>query len=187
MPRSSPNLLTRAALAAGTASLLAGAVGCANGAGSSTSATPPAVVVPSTSAPVHTAPTAPPRLTLVQARTKYSTLSAPFNAAVATINQDAKNGTTWTKFQSDLLAAVSANKTWEREVRAVRWPVQVQGLIDSILKSEIPNEISCDQSMADAGGLQAAANVFAEDAVCKDSPATADKVRQILGLPRTIS
>lgn len=189
MPIRDPNVIKRAAVATTAAvSVLAGATACASS-GSPTaamaSAVSPAVVIP-TAAATRSAPATPPRLALAQARTTYSTLSGPFNAAVATLNQDAKSGTTWSKFKADLLAAVATNQTWARQVRAVRWPLQVQSLIDSMLKSEIPAEITCDQTMAAAGSLQGAANVFNDDATCKDSPATADKVRQILNLSPTI-
>jgi hypothetical protein len=143
------------------------------------------VIVPST--PAHTAPSVPARLTMAEAKVRYDKISAPFNAAVATLNKDAKAGPTWSQFHTDLLNAVSANETWVGEIKGVRWPLKMQPLIDSMLKTEIPDEISCDQKMASAGGLEAAASVFNGDAICRDNPATADKIRTMLGLPPTIS
>lgn len=62
----------------------------------------------------------------------------------------------------------------------------IQPLIESMLKTEVPAEISCDKAMISAGGLVGAGQTFSDDPSCKDSPATADKIRKILGLPATI-
>ncbi len=132
------------------------------------------------------APAPPARLTMAQARTEYSKISAPFNAAVAVVNADARNGTTWPKFKADVLAAVAANKTWERKVRAERWPLKIQPYIDAMLTTEVPAEIGCDQAMAAAGSLQGAAGVFSSDRACRDSTKNADTIRKMLNLPPTI-
>jgi hypothetical protein len=138
-------------------------------------------------APVTVRAAAPPaRLTMAQARTAYSKLSAPFNAAVAVVNADARNGTTWSKFKTDVLAAVAANESWERQIRAERWPFKIQPYIDAMLKTEVPAEISCDQAMAAAGSLQGAADVFSSHSACRDSTKNADTIRQLLSLPATI-
>ena len=168
-------------MVAGATCLLATAC---SGAGSP-AAVPLQVVTPGTSA-ARSAPAAAPRLTLAQARAEYSKISAPFNAAVATVNQDARNGTTWDKFKADVLAAAAANQTWARKVRAVRWPLQIQPYVDAMLKTEVPAEIRCDNAMAAAGSLQGAATAFSRDSVCRDSTATADRIRSILHLPPTI-
>jgi len=153
--------------------------GCA-GVGSSASAT-------QLQAPVAVrAAASPARLTMAQARTAYSEISAPFNAAVAVIDADARNGTTWPKFKTDVLAAVAANKTWEQRIRAERWPRKIQPYVDAMLKTEVPTEISCDQAMAAAGSLQGAADVFSSDSACRDSTKNADTIRKILNLPATI-
>ena len=154
------------------------------GAGSP-AAVPLHVVTPATSA-ARSAPAAAPRLTLGQARVEYSRLSAPFNAAVATVNRDARNGTTWDTFKADVLAAAAANQTWARKVRVVRWPLQIQRYVDAMLKTEVPAEIRCDNAMAAAGSLQGAAAAFGGDSFCRDSTATADKIRSILHLAPTI-
>jgi hypothetical protein len=44
---------------------------------------------------------------------------------VAVVNADARNGTTWRKFKTGVLAAVAANETWERRIRAERWPRKI--------------------------------------------------------------
>jgi hypothetical protein len=134
---------------------------------------------------VHAA-ASPARLTMAQARTAYRKISAPFNAAVAVVNEDARNGTTWDKFKADVLAAVAANKTWERRIRVERWPRKIQPYIDAMLKTEVPAEISCDQAMAAAGSLQGAAGVFSGDSACRDSTKNADTIRKMLNLPPTI-
>ena len=153
--------------------------GCA-GAGSSSSAV-------QLRAPVTVrAAASPARLTMAQARTAYSKISTPFNAAVSVVNADARNGTTWRKFKTDVLAAVAANETWERRIRAERWPRKIQPYIDAMLKTEVPAEISCDQAMAAAGSLQDAADVFSSDSACKDSTKNTDAIRKILNLPATI-
>ena len=187
MPARKSNRAWRAAGALTCSAGLMAAAGCSST--SSLSAAHPSVVTPSAhqSVTVPSAPSAAPRLTLAQARTEYEKISAPFNAAVATVNSDAKKGVTWSTFHGDLLNAVATNKTWAQQVKAPRWPANVQSLVDIMLKSEIPAEISCDQKMAGSGSLQGAANVFNDDADCKDSPATADKIRKILGLPATVS
>jgi len=167
-------------MVAGGACLL---VTACTGAGSP-AAVPLHVVTPATSA-ARSAPAAP-RLTLGQARVEYSRLSAPFNAAVATVNRDARNGTTWDKFKADVLAAAAANQAWARKVRAVRWPLQIQPYVDAMLKTEVPAEIRCDNAMAAAGSLQGAAAAFGGDSFCRDSTATADKIRSILHLAPTI-
>jgi hypothetical protein len=123
---------------------------------------------------------------MAQARTEYSGISVPFNAAVATVNKDARNGTTWNKFRADLLAAVAANKTWEQKIRVVRWPLRIQPYVDTMLKIEVPAEIQCDQEMAAAGSLQGAANVFSDDHACRDNTDNADEIRKILNLPPAI-
>lgn len=128
----------------------------------------------------------PARLTMAQARTAYSKISMPFNAAVSVVNADARNGTTWPKFKTDVLAAVAANETWEQRIRAERWPREIQPYIDAMLKTEVPAEISCDQAMAAAGSLQGAADVFSSDSACRDSTKNADTIRKILNLPATI-
>jgi len=128
----------------------------------------------------------PARLTIAQARIKYRDISAPYNAAVTAINTDAHEGTTWSTFKADLQTAVAANEAWERQIRATRWPLVIQPLIDTMLKTEIPAEISCDQAMISAGSLEGAGTTFSDDPSCKDSPATADKIRQILSLPPTV-
>jgi hypothetical protein len=163
------------------------AAGCSST--SSLSAAHLSAVSPSAhqSVAASSAPSAAPRLTVAQARSEYEKISAPFNAAVATVNADAKKGVTWSTFHGDLLNAVATNKTWAQQVKARRWPASVQPLVDTMLKNEVPAEVSCDQKMADSGSLQGAASVFNDDADCKDSPATADKIRTILGLPATIS
>ena len=125
-------------------------------------------------------------LTMAQARTAYSKISTPFNAAVSVVNADARNGTTWRKFKTDVLAAVAANETWERRIRAERWPRKIQPYIDAMLKTEVPAEISCDQAMATAGSLQGAADVFSSASACRDSTKNADTIRKILNLPATI-
>jgi hypothetical protein len=168
-------------MVAGAACLLATAC---SGSGSP-AAVPLQVVTPATGA-AHSAHAAAPRLTLAQARVEYSRLSAPFNAAVATVNRDARNGTTWDKFKADVLAAAAANQTWARKVRVVRWPLQIQPYVDAMLKTEVPAEIRCDNAMAAAGSLQGAAAAFSGDSACRDSTATADKIRSILHLPPTI-
>lgn len=147
-------------------------------------AVPLQVVTPATSAAHSAAATS--RLTLAQARAEYSKISAPFNAAVATVNQDARDGTTWSTFKADVLAAAAANQTWARKVRAVRWPTAVQPYVDAMLKTEVPAEIQCYGAMAAAGSLQGAAAAFSGDSFCRDSTATADKIRSILHLPPTI-
>lgn len=183
MPTRDSTAIKRAAvMVAGVACLLATAC---SGAASPT-AVPLQVVTPVTSA-ARSAPAATPRLTLAQARTEYSKLSAPFNAAVAAVNQDARNGTTWGKFKADVLAAAAANETWAGKVRAVHWPVQVQRYVDAMLKTEVPAEIQCYNAMAAAGSLQGAAAAFSGDSACRDNTATADKIRSILRLPPTIS
>jgi hypothetical protein len=128
----------------------------------------------------------PARLTMAQARTAYSKISAPFNAAVAVVNADARHGTTWRKFKTDVLAAVAANKTWERRIRAKRWPRKIQPYVNAMLKTEVPAEISCDQAMAAAGSLLGAAHVFSSDRACRDSTKNADTIRKMLKLPPTI-
>lgn len=128
----------------------------------------------------------PARLTMAQARTAYSKISAPFNAAVAVVDADARHGTTWPTFRSDVLAAVAANKTWERRIRAARWPRTIQPYVDAMLKTEVPAEIGCDQAMAAAGSLQGAAGVFSSDHACRDSTKNADTIRKMLNLPATI-
>jgi len=168
-------------MVAGATCLLATAC---SGAGSP-AAVPLHVVTPATSA-ARSAPAAAARLTLAQARAEYSKISAPFNAAVATVNQDARSGTTWGTFKADVLAAKAANQAWARKVRAVRWPVQVQPYVDAMLKTEVPAEIQCYNAMATAGSLQGAAAAFSSDSACRDSTATADKIRSILHLPPTI-
>jgi hypothetical protein len=168
-------------MVAGAACLLATAC---TGTGSPT-AVPLHVVTPATSA-ARSAPAAAARLTLGQARVEYARLSAPFNAAVATVNKDARNGTTWGKFKADVLAAKAANQTWARKTRAVRWPVQVQPYVNAMLRTEVPAEIQCYSAMAAAGSLQGAATAFSNDSACRDSTATADKIRSILHLPPTI-
>ena len=153
--------------------------GCAS-AGSSASAV-------QLQAPVTVRATAPPaRLTMAQARTAYSRISAPFNAAVAVVNADARGGTAWPTFKADVLAAVAANRTWERKIRAERWPRKIQPYIDAMLKTEVPAEIQCDQAMAAAGSLQGAAGVFSSDSTCRDSTKNADTIRKMLNLPPTI-
>jgi hypothetical protein len=134
----------------------------------------------------HSTPATPARLTMAQARTEYSKISAPFNAAVAEVNKDARNGTTWTKFRADVLAVVATNKTWEQKIRAVHWPLRIQPYVDAMLKTEVPAEIQCDQAMAASGSLQGAADVFSKDHACKDSTVNADTIRKILNLPPTI-
>jgi hypothetical protein len=94
------------------------------------------------------------------------------HAAVAVVNADARNGTTWRKFKTDVLAAVAANETWERRIRAERWPRKIQPYIDAMLKTEVPAEISCDQAMAAAGSLQDAAGVLAATALARTAPRT---------------
>jgi hypothetical protein len=169
-----------------SAGLAAAAAGCSST--SSLSAAHLSDVTPSAQAATasSSAPATAPRLTLAQAKTEYEKISAPYNAAVTTVNADAKKGVTWPAFHADLLNAVATNKTWVQQIKAQRWPTSVQSLIDSMLKTEVPAEINCDQSMADSGSLQGAANVFSDNSACKDSPATADEVRKILGLPATI-
>jgi len=120
------------------------------------------------------------------ARTEYSEISAPFNAAVAAVNKDAHDGTTWSKFRADVLAVIAANETWERKIRVVPWPLQIQPYVNAMLRTEVPAEIQCDQSMAAAGSLQGAATVFADDHSCRDNTVNADKIRKILNLPPTI-
>lgn len=180
------NMAWRAAAALSSVGLMA-AAGCSST--SSLTAAHLSDVTPSAhqSVTASVSPSAAPRLTLAQARTEYEKVSAPFNAAVATVNADAKKGVAWSTFHADLLNAVATNKTWAQRVKAQRWPASVQPLVDTMLKSEVPAEIGCDQKMADSGSLQGAANVFNGDADCKDSPAIADKIRKILGLPATIS
>jgi hypothetical protein len=134
---------------------------------------------------VHAA-ASPARLTIAQARDAYSEISAPFNSAVAVVNADARNGTTWPTFKTDVLAAVAANKTWERRIRAERWPGKIQPYVDAMLKTEVPAEISCDQAMAAAGSLQGAASVFSGEGACRDSTKNADAIRRILNLPPTV-
>jgi hypothetical protein len=168
-------------MVAGAACLVATAC---SGAGSP-AAVPLHVVTPATSA-AHSVPAAAPRLTLGQARVEYARLSAPFNAAVATVNKDARNGTTWDKFKADVLAAKAANQIWARKARAVRWPAGVQPYVDAMLKTEVPAEIQCYNAMAVAGSLQGAATAFSNDSACRDNTATADKIRSILRLPPTI-
>ena len=152
--------------------------GCAS-AGSSSSAV-------QLKAPVKVRAASPARLTMAQARTEYGKISAPFNAAVAVVNADARHGTTWPKFKSDVLAAVAANNTWERRIRTEPWPRKIQPYVDAMLKTEVPAEIGCDQAMADAGSLQGAAGVFSGDHACRDSTKNADTIRKILNLPPTI-
>ena len=69
---------------------------------------------------------------------------------------------------------------------AVHWPVQVQPYVNAMLKTEVPAEIQCYNAMAAAGSLQGAAAAFGGDSFCRDSTATADKIRSILHLPPTI-
>lgn len=128
----------------------------------------------------------PARLTMAAARTAYRRISVPFNAAVKVVNADARNGTTWRKFKTDVLAAVAANKIWERRIRAQRWPRKIQRYIDAMLATEVPAEIHCDQAMAAAGSLQGAAGVFSSHSACRDSTKNADTIRKLLHLPPTI-
>ena len=51
---------------------------------------------------------------------------------------------------------------------------------------KVPAEIRCYSAMAAAGSLQGAAAAFSGDSFCRDSTATADKIRSILHLPPTI-
>lgn len=181
MPKRKRALISLAAVTVTAVSLLA--TGCSASGSLSTAAQPEATV---TASAAHTAPAPLARLTMTQARTEYSQISAPFNAAVAAVNTDARNGTTWDKFRSDVLAVVATNQTWQRKVRAVRWPLRIQPYVDAMLKTEVPAEIQCDQAMAAAGSLQGAAGVFTNDHACKDSTVNADKIRKILNLPATI-
>jgi hypothetical protein len=164
------------------------ATGCSGTGSSSTAAQPEATV---TAATLHNtwaaAVPVPARLTMAQARTEYDKISAPFNAAVTVFNNDAHAGVTWSRFEADVLAVVAANRTWERKIRAMRWPLLVQPYVNAMLRTEVPAEIRCDQAMAAAGSLQGAANVFSDDHSCRDSTVNADKIRKILNLPPTIS
>jgi hypothetical protein len=170
--------------ATGSVCVLIAANGCASsGSSPAAASTLTPVAVPIT-APAR--PTPPARLTIAQARIKYRDISAPYNAAVTTINTDAHEGTTRPTFKADFQTAVAANEAWERQIRATRWPLAIQSLIDTMLKTEIPAEISCDQAMISAGDLEGAGATFNDDPSCKDSPATADKIRQILSLPPTV-
>jgi hypothetical protein len=173
-----------AVAAAGSAGILMAANGCASSGSSPRAATVlTPIAVPSTAA---AKPTPPARLTIAQARIKYRDISAPYNAAVTTLNTDAHEGTTWPTFKADLQTAVAANEAWKRQIRTIRWPLVIQPLIDTMLKTEIPAEIGCDRAMISAGGLEGAGTTFNDDRSCQDSPATADKIRQILGLPATV-
>lgn len=186
MPMRTGVLINLTAVTVTTASILA--TGCSGTGSPSTAVQPEATVTAGlphgTSAAAAPVPA---RLTMAQARAEYSEISAPFNAAVTVVNHDARAGVTWSKFKADVLAVVAANKTWERKIRAVRWPLRVQPYVDAMLKTEVPAEIQCDQAMAATGSLQGAANVFSDDHSCKDSTANADKIREILNLPPTIS
>ncbi|HEX6451791.1 MAG TPA: hypothetical protein VF060_20295 [Trebonia sp.] len=167
---------------AGSAGILVAANACASTDSSPVAATVvTAAAVPSTAKPAE-----PARLTIAQARIKYRDISAPYNAAITALNTAAHEGTTWPTFKADLQTAVAANEAWKRQIRATRWPLVIQPLIDTMLKTEIPAEISCDQAMISAGGLEGAGTTFNDDPSCKDSPATADKIRRILSLPPTV-
>lgn len=182
MPNRTAVRIALAAVAVTAASLLT--TGCVTAGSGSSSARQEATVTAGT--PHSTPAPSPARLTMAQARAEYSKLSAPFNAAVTTVNKDAHAGTTWDKFRTDVLAVVAANKTWERKIRAVRWPLQIQPYVDAMLKTEVPGEIQCDQQMADAGSLQGAADVFSNNHACKGSTVNADKIRKLLNLPPAI-
>lgn len=186
MPMRTGVLISLTAVTVTAASILA--TGCSGAGSSSMAAQPETTVTAGTtdSTPAATAPSLV-RLTMTQARTEYGKISVPFNAAVAVVNNDARYGTTWSKFKGDVLSVVAANRTWERKIRAVHWPLRVQPYVDAMLKAEVPAEIQCDQAMAAAGSLQGAANVFSDDRACKDSTVNADKIRKILNLPPTIS
>jgi hypothetical protein len=137
---------------------------------------------PVQSTPTAAATKAPARLTMAQARAAYSQISAPFNAAVASVNRDVADTAPWSQFRTDTLAVVTADEAWARQVRAVLWPLQVQHYITAMLATDVPAEIQCDQAMAAAGNLKSATTVFNTDRNCKDSTANADKIRTILNL-----
>jgi hypothetical protein len=190
MPMRTGVLISLTTITVTTASILA--TGCSGTGSQSTAAQPEATVTAGTvtagttrSTPATAAPV-PARLTMAQARTEYSKVSAPFNAAVMAVNNDAHAGAAWSTFKADVLTVVAANRTWERKIRAIRWPLRVQPYVDAMLKTEVPAEIRCDQAMAAAGGLQGAADVFSDDRACKDSTVNADKIRKMLNLPPTI-
>lgn len=186
MPMRTGVLINLTAVTVTAASILA--AGCSGTESPSAAVQPEATVT--TGAPHNTSAAAAPvpaRLTMAQARAEYNKISVPFNVAVAVVNNDAHVGVTWSKFKADVLTVVAANKTWERKIGAVRWPLRVQPYVNAMLKTEVPAEIQCDQAMAAAGSLQGAANVFSDDHSCRDSTVNADKIRKILNLPPTIS
>lgn len=174
-------LVNLAALTMTAASVLT--AGCSSSGSPSTAAQPEATVSAGTShsTPAPTAST-PARLTIAQARTAYRKISAPYNAAVATLNRDAHEGTTWSKFKADVLAVAAQDRIWKRKVQAVRWPRRVQPYVNVLVKTGVPAEIRCDRAMAAAGTLQGAATVFSDDSACKSTAPTADKIRKILNL-----
>lgn len=185
MPMRTGVLINLTAVIVTASSILA--TGCSSTGSPSTAAQPEATVTAGSSHSTSaTAVPVPARLTMAQARAEYSKISVPFNLAVAAFNHDTHTGVTWSKFKAAALAVVAANKTWEQKIRALRWPLQVQPYVDTMLKTEVPAEIQCDQAMADARSLQGAASVFNDEHFCKDSPAIADKIRTILNLPPTI-
>lgn len=120
---------------------------------------------------------------MVQARAAYTRIALPFNAAVAAVNRDVADGAPWSRFRSDTLAVVRADRAWARHMRAERWPPRVQRYVTAMLRTDIPAEIRCDQAMAAAGSLQAATTVFNTSPDCKDHTANEDKIRRMLHLP----
>ena len=173
--------LTCLAAVAVTAGLLA--TGCSSN-GSPSAASQPGAT--SQEGNAHGTRAAPARLTINRARIRYRRISAPFNASVAAVNQDAHEGTTWARFRTDVLAAISANKKWKRKISVVRWPPRIERYVRAMLRTEVPAEIRCDRAMAAAGSLQGAADAFSNDHACRDSTANADKIRKILHLPPAI-
>jgi hypothetical protein len=146
----------------------------------------PVAPIPSTLIPSTLIPSVPPPATISQARAAYLRIAAPVNRAAAAVNTDLAYGVPFALTRGDDLAYIAALRKSVSQLRAIRWPAQVQGYVAAMLLT-YPVTIACARAVSSAGSNSAAMGVLSTNQACARSQDASDphEIRILLHLPST--
>jgi hypothetical protein len=127
-----------------------------------------------------------PRLTREQAGQRFLEITAPVNAAVAAFNgaaQAIKTDADLPQFQAAAQSLNTVMQTFSTQLRAEKWPTDVQSQVDDAMKSVTEASAAVSQIATATTAAQVATQFPALFVLATKASASSDLLRQKLGLP----
>ncbi len=151
----------------------------------STAASPPAPVTSAAAASPSPRPVSTARLTKKQAARAYARIVNRGNALTDDLNREYTDDEPWSQIEATSAAYVKEMRAEIRELRAVRWPRNVEPYITAMTLTDFPAAIRCTKAQMAAGAVAAANTVLNtnEDCVAQANETDPGIIRGRLGLP----